>query len=530
MAAVALATNPLPRKLRVGLFADAALQPRWVVEAFAKVAAADFAEIALIATAGGAPPSPAFLWNLYGKVDRKLFSRGADPGERLELARYVPHQRLKKIDSNADAFLELDLDVAFALGEIDDTLLDAVARYGVWRFCFGPGRDDGEALAGVREVVEDAPLTGSGLKVRLAPGAEPRLAYQSWSRTYALSVARNRDQLLAKTAEFAWRALREAHRSGHGWLEQCEVLRAAEPAQPSLALSPIVRKIISRGVEKALHIEQWFLALRWRDGAADAAAIPAGLEGFTRILPPRDRYWADPFAIEKNGRYYVFFEELPFAAGKAHIAMIEVRRDGSHSEPVRVLERGYHLSYPFLVEHEGGLYMIPETAQNRTLEAYRCIEFPLRWRLEKVLLEGVRLVDATFHRAADRWWMFANAAAGASRMFDDELHLFHAERLLGDWRPHRRNPVKSDARCARPAGRLYRANGALYRPAQICVPLYGAGLSINRVLRLTPHEYAERQVARVLPAGAQGILGVHTVSRAGDLTVVDAFTRRRRFA
>jgi hypothetical protein len=34
----------------------------------------------------------------------------------------------------------------------------------------------------------------------------------------------------------------------------------------------------------------------------------------------------------------------------------------------------------------------------------------------------------------------------------------------------------------------------------------------------------------VLPAGAQGVLGVHTVSRAGDLIVVDAFTRRRRFA
>ena len=53
---------------------------------------------------------------------------------------------------------------------------------------------------------------------------------------------------------------------------------------------------------------------------------------------------------------------------------------------------------------------------------------------------------------------------------------------------------------------------------------------MNRVLRLTPHDYAERQVERVLPAQAEGILGLHTLNRAGDLTVVDAFTRRRRFA
>ena len=77
--------------------------------------------------------------------------------------------------------------------------------------------------------------------------------------------------------------------------------------------------------------------------------------------------------------------------------------------------------------------------------------------------------------------MFANAAASGSRMFDDELHLFHAERLLGHWQPHPRNPVKSDARCARPAGQLVWRNGALLRPAQICGPMCRAIVSFARV-------------------------------------------------
>lgn len=509
MAAVALATEALPRKLRVGLFAGAELQPRWLVEAFAKVAASGYGEIAVIAVDGHgdarAQPRPWYL-------DRKLFMRGADPDGMLELARYVPHQR-KLAGAPGESLLPLDLDVVFALGAVDDTVLDGVARYGVWWFC----------ADGMREVVRGEPVTRSALLARIAPGAEPRLVYQSWSCTDPVSIARNRARLLAKTSEFAWRALREAQRSGHGWLEQCKLQRPGELPPPGSSVGTMLRKWAVRSVEKALYREQWMLAFR-RGGNG---AIAPNLEGFTRIVPPRDRLWADPFVLQRDGRAFVFFEELTFRSNKGVISMLEIRPDGSWTAPVRVLERDYHLSYPFLIEHKGRLYMIPETAQNGTVEAYRCVDFPLKWERHATLLEGVRLVDATFHRAPDRWWMFANAAA-PDWSFNDELHLFHAEDLFGNWKPHARNPVKSDVRCARPAGNLYWRNGALYRPAQIGAPRYGAGLSLNRVLRLTPHEYAERQVERVLPPAASGLLGIHTVNRSGDITVVDAFIRRLR--
>ena len=198
------------------------------------------------------------------------------------------------------------------------------------------------------------------------------------------------------------------------------------------------------------------------------------------------------------------------------------------AKPQRVLEADHHLSYPFVFEHDGQLWMLPESAKNRSVELYRCVDFPLVWKRERILIDGLRLVDATLYRGTDRWWMFANSAAGESRMFDDELHLFHAERLTGDWQPHPKNPVKSDARSSRPAGRLFARDGVLYRPAQVCVPRYGAGLAIQRVLKLTPQDYAERQVERLLADPAAGLFGLHTMNRAGDLTVVDAFARRRR--
>jgi hypothetical protein len=524
------AANHVSRRLRVGLLAAHARQPRWVIDAFQRDAASEFAEIALLGICGENSGGKNFSFqNFYSSVDRWAF--GGDPSEPADLAEGVPHKRLLIAPGPAE-LAALDLDVLFALGEVDDQHLHGLARHGIWRFSFGPEHGEAEALAGWREVAEDAPVTASGIKVRLGTHLAERLAYQSWSRTYPLSVARNRDRILRKTAEFPWRALRELHRSGRGWLEHCKPVRENRSQAPISDLdtfSSVGRRIARRSVEKALFVEQWFIAYRFgAQKLSEPRAVQGSLEGFRRILPPGDRYWADPFPLEKGGRYFVFFEEFPFATGKGHISMIELYRDGRHSAPARVLERDHHLSYPFLVEHEGELLMIPESAQKGAVEAYRCIDFPLRWKPERVLLDGVRCVDPTFHRAADRWWLFANAAAPGSRMFDDELHLFHAERLFGDWQPHARNPVKSDARCSRPAGGLYWQHGMLHRPAQICAPLYGSGLSVNRVLRLTPQEYSERQVQRILPQPGSGLLGLHTVNRAGDLTVVDAFVRRPR--
>src|SRR5262249_9121686 len=111
---------------------------------------------------------------------------------------------------------------------------------------------------------------------------------------------------------------------------------------------------------------------------------------------------------------------------------------------------------------------------------------------------------------------------------NDELCLYHADSLLGDWKPHRRNPVRSDVRGARPAGRIFEHGGALYRPGQVCTPIYGAGIAINRVTRLDDHGYAEEEVRRIAPT-APGLIGMHTINRAGGFAVTDVFLRRPRW-
>lgn len=448
MAAVALATSPLPQKLRVGIFADSALQPRWVVEAFMKAAASGHAEIVSLEVAGALPGLPG--WPLRAPRD-----------ELLDLGRYI-----EKGSSP-------DLDVAFALGSYDDCALDGIARLGVWRL----------HADGAREVVEGAPLTACSLRVRLAAGAEPRIAAQAWTRTERLSIAGNRERVLARATGLAARALRDAQRYGRGWLEQCRAIpeRERTTVSPLKALTAVARNRAASLVSSLQYAEQGFIAHRPANGP-----ITPALEGFTR-LPGS---WRAPFASGKH----IFFED------RGRIGVF-----GPGTDPVMLFEG----TYPSVVEDQGMRYVL--TCDTRL---YRCDEFPLKWRFERQLVEFCR--HATLHRAADRWWLFATGE------FDDELNLFHAPKLTGPWIPHARNPVKADARGARPAGRLYWRNGALYRPGLLSAPREAMGVALHRVLRLTPHEYAERQV--------EAIPGVRAVNYCAELTVVDAFTRRLRFA
>jgi hypothetical protein len=119
----------------------------------------------------------------------------------------------------------MDLDVAFALGDVDDTQLDGIARYGVWRL--RPRR------RAARWAEATAESRHPGCTWRLRAGARPRLAYSPGRAPIRSRWRATATRYCARAAEFAWRALRELHRSGHGWLEQCRLVEPqGDPAAP----------------------------------------------------------------------------------------------------------------------------------------------------------------------------------------------------------------------------------------------------------------------------------------------------------
>jgi hypothetical protein len=245
------------------------------------------------------------------------------------------------------------------------------------------------------------------------------------------------------------------------------------------------------------------------------------------LMPGPDRYWGDPFVLRQEKRYYIFIEEKLYATGLGHIACLTLDGAGQLLSNQVVLERPYHLSYPFLFERDGDLFMMPETAGNQSIELYRCVHFPDQWEFVKSLMTGLYAVDATLLEHNGRSWMFANIKMpGGSSL--NSLHLFFADSPFADrWTPHPSNPVVSDIRTARPAGRIFTQDGALIRPSQDSSRRYGGALTFNQITRLDENQYAEIAVSTFKPAGRR-IKATHTFNQAAGLTVIDAVVRRRK--
>ncbi len=212
---------------------------------------------------------------------------------------------------------------------------------------------------------------------------------------------------------------------------------------------------------------------------------------FHSLVPGKDRYWADPFIVEHENQCHIFIEEKIYATGRGQIACLTLDTSGNLRSHQVVLERPYHLSYPFIFEHRGETYMLPETAQNRTLEVYRCVRFPDQWELATTLMTGIYAVDATLFEYQNKWWLFANVKENNGSSLDS-LHLFFSDDPLSNhWTPHARNPIVRNIRSARPAGRIFMQNRKLIRPSQDNSRRYGYAIKFNHIVKLNETEYEE---------------------------------------
>ena len=78
-----------------------------------------------------------------------------------------------------------------------------------------------------------------------------------------------------------------------------------------------------------------------------------------------------------------------------------------------------------------------------------------------------------------------------------------------------------DARCARPAGKLFFHDGKWFRPAQDCTVRYGRRIAMQELVRITPEEYCARPAWAIEPTWFPGLIATHTFNTTNGLAVVD---------
>ncbi|KAB5491519.1 MULTISPECIES: hypothetical protein [Flagellimonas] len=550
-------------KLKIGILINDYRIPLWEYRMVQNILASDHSEVALIvrkkSMAGTNKDGKlktlwkvrnSLLYFLHGKLENKLFKprpnafQAKDLKELIECPEIVVSPKETKFsdiigaeDISKIREHNIDVFIRFGFRILRGEILKS-SKFGVWSYHHGDNDINRGGPPGVWEVYEGWHNTGAVLQILTEDLDGGLTLAKTRASTDSVSINRNKNNYYWSATSLITRKLAELHKKG-GTVFMDEVLR--DNAKPQIyynrlfvaptngealkALLKIYTGVFKGWVKRIFFFNQWILMYSFEK----KEQLSKSFFRFKRIVPPKDRFWADPFIFEKDGKYYVFFEELIYKNGLGNISVLELDEKGNYSEPKIVLEKDYHLSYPFLIEDNGNLYMIPETAENKQIELYKCDQLPLKWSLEKVLMKDVQAVDTTIISHENTYWLFCNIKENEGSSTSNELFLFYADNLVtNNWTPHPKNPIVSDVSSSRPAGKIFEYNGHLIRPSQNCAKHYGHGMQLQMIKVLTKEDYQEINLQSIYPNWEKDLVSTHTINQTGKLTVIDALVKRRK--
>jgi hypothetical protein len=538
------------QKLKLGLLLDSFNLSAWEYSVIQHILNKDAGEFQLVilnedASLSTQTKKNAGLYAIFNRIDEKIFTKDPDPfasKNSIELLATVPIRKVHLRQDGIVSFLgeedikilkgyRLDILIKFGFENLQLEALN-ISKYGIWFYYHGDDRIMRGGPPGFWEVVENWPETSSALLSVGGKFSPKRVLFRSHFITYPFSPARHRGYYFWATTSFLARQINLLQRLGEErYYQETEkfntalLLKIKKYDVPSnflviKSISKLIIRLIKEFILRVFCADQWFLLFSLKKD------VPDNFREFIKLMPPKEKFWADPHTILVNGKYYIFIEEFLNAKNKGHISVIELDQLGNWKAPVKVLERDYHLSYPFIFEWKNKFYMIPESHENKSVDLYQCIEFPYAWRFKQCLMQNISALDTTLIHYSDKWWLFTAIAENDAAVPNVELFLFYSDNLFsGEWKPHLQNPIISDIKSARPAGSLFMKDGRLFRPSQDCSKMYGYGFDLNEIEVLSETEYRERKTFSIRPNWDKRILATHTFANCGNLTVIDVFRR-----
>lgn len=476
------------------------------------------------------------FWNRwfkkYGKVAATQEQSTANIFSGVQRIDVVPQLKGKFSQHFSPADLERvkahqpDVILRFGFNILRGEILN-VAPHGIWSFHHADPETIRGGPAGFWEYMLGHNITGAILQ-RLTHKLDDGIVLRSgyWSLVKH-SFRENLDALLNNTSGWMANALTEVVVSG---LRPDTTSKSGQ--RPDFPLRPDTTVYSYPGNFRmmqfwcillrnkiAFHWNNLFRPETWQIGIVDQPiedVVQNGIRKNIRWLRAKRNhsYLADPFHTEHNGKSIIISEYFCGDKQKSHIVNAE-------TEEV-LYQRNYHISFPLPVAINGKQFILPELSASGTHHL-----FSLNESNEPQLVDAP-LVDPVFFEHNNRWWIFAHRA-------DDQnnaaLFVYHSDQPDKGFQPHALNPVKTDIRNSRSAGAVLHINGKLIRPAQDSAITYGNAIVLNEITELTPTSFAEKTIQRIeANPDWEYNRGVHTLSRYGNQTLIDAKSFRFNFA
>lgn len=299
----------------------------------------------------------------------------------------------------------------------------------------------------------------------------------------------------------------------------------------------------------------YILGYRWLDGAnlIDVASNfheekDDKIRYLYKCKECTSRYWnADPMLYNICGKTYLFTEMYDRYQNKGCIGVSEFIDNEYLGEPRKCLEEAFHLSFPFLFEVNGKIYMCPECVSARQVRIYKMGSDVTEWKLYREV-DVTNIVDTVVH-ISDGIMYFVSSEENEDdyqknrnklRIFVCETELF--ERSNEAFKQNFRDITeqvygkKEWSYQIRNAGALVVRNEELYRIVQNSDNVsYGIAFCIYQINELNINIYDEKFLELFsvndfcfenLPANYT-VERTHTYAISGGIEVVDLYVEIR---
>lgn len=418
----------------------------------------------------------------------------------------------------------LDFILRFGFNIIRGDILES-ATYGIWSYHHSDEQLIRGGPAGFWEIYHNMPVTGTMLQ-RLTNHLDGGIVLRKgWFRTISHSYSRQIDQLLNGSVHFVKQVCNDIVAGNKDCLtaapgnSSAPVFRIPTNGKMVMFLLRLMVNRIRYHWDTLIRSETWNVGII-HTPLSQVVTTWKNLKDKIQWLPVTGRnvYRADPFVFSLNNKPIILCERYNYGRLKGNIEFVGINPVSGLPDDSKQIITSWHQSFPYVVEHDGRFYCVPESSQTKVTNLYMIDIKNLNLNLVRTLVNQP-VIDPALFQYEGRWWLFGMLPSDSHTA----LHVWFAESLQGVFLPHPQNPVKTDVRSSRPAGTIFFLDGTPIRPAQNGSITYGGSIVLNRILRLTPTDFSEETLTEIFPsAGWHFNKGIHTISGSGSFTVVDA--------
>jgi len=530
-------------KLRFGILCDGLTFKKWQVRVIESLLESGLAELSVLIINNAEEEKSAFLKKFGNRFYYRNYIRfisKPDSLKRIDLSKKlidVPALECKivKKGKHSEYFSDedictiknynLDFILRFGFNIIRGDILKS-AKYGVWSYHHGDEEKYRGGPPGFWEIYFKDPVNGAILQKltdRLDSGI---ILKKGHFKTVDHSYAGNIDKLFYGCTNWPLQVCKDIKNGVADYLFYSPSPTNARIFQrPSNArMIKFVAKIFINKIH--FHYQELFKSEQWNIGIIHESLvnlIDYGIQENEIHWMPMQKptyFRADCFAYSNKGQLNICFEDYNYKTRKGNISNVSYSENSGFSKHTTVLEKDFHLAYPFIFEEDGTLYMIPESCGNRQIDIYQLDPTSGKAIFHKTIIKNIDAVDNTLVKFNEKWWLFCTMSTDES---NTNLYLFFADKFDGEYSAHAANPVKSDIRCSRPAGTPFINNGLLYRPAQDSSDTYGGKIALNKIVKLNECAFEEETVGYIGTFKNSAFdKGIHTISGVGGYTIFDA--------